>query len=170
MENTRISKKLLTFPRNQLKSNEFRYDCIYFARIFKKLFTFSTPKKRMPYALNEANFKKLFTFFVVLKSWKTQITNAVQSKNFYFLLASIQIPRASLWPTGGSRAPRAGPGRSPPGPAPRKTRACSRGRRRPVGGRGSRREERERAMIHGTPGCKTVASSPELQPRVALRP
>ena len=94
MENTRISKKLLTFPRNHLKSNEFRYDCIYFARIFKKLFTFSTPKKRMPYALNEANFKKLFTFFVVLKSWKTQITNAVQSKNFYFLLASIQIPRA----------------------------------------------------------------------------
>ena len=96
MENTRISKKLLTFPRNQLKFNEFRYDCIYFARIFKKLFTFSTPKKRMPYALNEANFKKLFTFFVVLKSWKTQITNAVQSKNFYFLLASIQIRRASL--------------------------------------------------------------------------
>ena len=96
MENTRISKKLLTFPRNHLKSNEFRYDCIYFARIFKKLFTFSTPKKRMPYALNEANFKKLFTFFVVLKSWKTQITNAVQSKNFYFLLASIQICRASL--------------------------------------------------------------------------
>ena len=95
MENTRISKKLLTFPRNHLKSNEFRYDCIYFARIFKKLFTFSTPKKRMPYALNEANFKKRFTFFVVLKSWKTQITNAVQSKNFYFLLASIQIPRAS---------------------------------------------------------------------------
>ena len=95
MENTRISKKLLTFPRNQLKSNEFRYDCIYFARIFKKLFTFSTPKKSMPYALNEANFKKLFTFFVVLKSWKTQITNAVQSKNFYFLLASIQIRRAS---------------------------------------------------------------------------
>ena len=87
-------KKLLTFPRNQLKSNEFRYDCIYFARIFKKRFTFSTPKKRMPYALNEANFKKLFTFFVVLKSWKTQITNAVQSKNFYFLLASIQIRRA----------------------------------------------------------------------------
>ena len=95
MENTRISKKLLTFPRNHLKSNEFRYDCIYFARIFKKLFTFSTPKKRMPYALSEANFKKLFTFFVVLKSWKTQITNAVQSKNFYFLLASIQIRRAS---------------------------------------------------------------------------
>ena len=87
-------KKLLTFPRNHLKSNEFRYDCIYFARIFKKLFTFSTPKKRMPYALNEANFKKLFTFFVVLKSWKTQITNAVQKKNFYFLLENIQICRA----------------------------------------------------------------------------
>ena len=50
----------------------------------------------MPYALNEANFKKLFTFFVVLKSWKTQITNAVQSKNFYFLLASIQIRRARV--------------------------------------------------------------------------
>ena len=89
-------KKTWTCPRNQLKFNEFRYDCIYFARIFKKLFTFSTPKKRMPYALNEANFKKLFTFFVVLKSWKTQITNAVQSKNFYFLLASIQIRRASI--------------------------------------------------------------------------
>ena len=50
----------------------------------------------MPYALNEANFKKRFTFFVVLKSWKTQITNAVQSKNFYFLLASIQIRRARI--------------------------------------------------------------------------
>ena len=95
MENTRISKKLLTFPQNQLKFNEFRYDCIYFARIFKKRFTFSTPKKRMPDALNEANFKKRFTFFVVIKSWKTLITDAVQSKNVYFLLENIQIPRAN---------------------------------------------------------------------------
>ena len=50
----------------------------------------------MPYALNEANFKKRFTFFVVIKSWKTQITNAVQKNNFYFLLENIQIPRARL--------------------------------------------------------------------------
>ena len=65
-----------------------------FLEFSKKRFTFSTPKRRMPYALTEANFKKRFTCFVVIKSWKTQITDAVQSKNFYFLLASIQIPRA----------------------------------------------------------------------------
>ena len=86
MENTRISKKLLTFPRNQLKSNEFRYDCIYFARIFKKLFTFSTPKKRMPYALNEANFKNFLLFSLSSNLGKRKSQMPFNQKTFTFYL------------------------------------------------------------------------------------